>query len=89
MNLEIELPDLGPDGGDTAAISEWHFEEGEHLDKGDVLLEAISEADTVEIPCPASGVLVERLVEEDDIVRTGDPVALIETDEDVPDLEEA
>ena len=81
MNIEVELPDLGPEGGDEATIAEWRFEEGDTFEKGDVLLEALSAAGTVEVRCPDSGSLIERLVEEDERVRIGDPLALIE----VPD----
>ena len=78
----------GLNSGDTATIAEWLFEEGEHFDEGDILVEAVSEAGTVEVRSPAAGVLVEWLVEEGETVRTGDPLAVIETDEDLPDFHE-
>jgi len=89
MNIEVELPDLGLDGGDKATIVEWHFEEGDAVEEDEVLLEIESEAGTVEIPAPCSGVLVERAVDEDETVRIGELLAIIEVgDEDFEELEE-
>lgn len=94
MNVEVELPDLGAVGGDHATVVEWRFEEGEYVEEGEVLLEVASDSGSVEVPAPRSGTLVERIVDEDELVRVGEPVALIdcdeeETDEDIdPDEEE-
>ena len=89
MNIEVELPDLGLDGGDEATVVEWHFEEGDAVEENEVLLELESEAGTVEIPVPCAGVLVERIVDEDETVRTGELLAIIEaSDEDFEELEE-
>ena len=78
MNVEVELPDLGTDGGDHATVAEWHFEEGEFVEEGDILLEVSSESGAVEVPAPCAGTLLERIVDEDEMVRVGEPVALIE-----------
>jgi 2-oxoglutarate dehydrogenase E2 component (dihydrolipoamide succinyltransferase) len=83
MNVEVELPDLGNEAGDHATVVEWHFEEGEAVEQGEVLMEVSCEAGVIEVPCPRSGVLIERIVEEDEIVRAGEPIALLEcSDED-------
>jgi len=89
MNVEVELPDLGLDGGDEATVVEWHFEEGDTVEEDDILLDVESEAGTVEIPAPCSGVLIERAVDEDETVRVGELLAIIEArDEDLEELEE-
>ena len=82
MNVEVELPDLGEMGGSVARVAEWLFEEGEHVEEGETLLEVIGDLESLEIPCPCSGILVERRVEEDEVVRVGEPVAVIEGDEE-------
>ena len=84
MNIEIELPDLGDDAGDQATVSEWRFEEGDQVIEGDDLIEVATDDETIQVPAPVSGLLIEKLVEEDDLVRVGDPLAIIET----PDEEE-
>ena len=82
MNIEVELPDLDPEGGDQATVVEWHFEDGDEVAEGDILLEVECDAGTIEVPCPVDGILIERIVEEDEIVRTGEPLALVESIED-------
>jgi len=89
MSIEVELPDLGPDGGDQATVVEWRVEEGDEVEEGDVLLEVECESGTVEIHAPRSGTLLERVVEEDEVVRVGDVLAIIEArDEEFEEEEE-
>ena len=82
MNIEVELPDLGNDAGDHATVVEWHFEEGESVEQGEILMEVSCEAGVIDVPCPRAGTLIERIVEEDEIVRVGEPVALMECSDD-------
>jgi pyruvate/2-oxoglutarate dehydrogenase complex dihydrolipoamide acyltransferase (E2) component len=82
MNFEVELPELGGDGGDRATVAEWRFDEGEFVEKGDVLMEVSTESGTVEVHSPYAGYLIERIVDEDEIVRVGEPIAMIENNED-------
>ena len=89
MNVEVELPDLGSGGGDQATVIKWHFEEGDFVEEGEALPEVLCETGTVEVPCSRSGVLVERLVEQEDIVRVGEPVALLEVREEEEEIEQA
>ena len=82
MNIEVELPDLGNDSGDHATVVEWHFDEGEPVEQGEILMEVACDAGVIEVPAPRAGVLIERIVEEDEIVRVGEPVALMECSDD-------
>ena len=82
MNIEVEVPDLGLDGGDQATVVEWHFEEAEDVQEGECLLELECESGTIEVPSPVTGVLVERVVEEDEIVRVGELLAILEARND-------
>ena len=82
MDVDIELPDLGEGNGDGGVIAEWHFEEGEWVEEGEILLDVLAEMDTVPIPCPYTGRLIERVVEEDDTVRTGEVLGILEVAED-------
>jgi len=78
MNVEVELPDLGDSPGDTATIAEWLCDEGDLVDQDQHLLEVVAGGETIEVPSPASGVLVEKIAEEGDEVRVGDLLAIIE-----------
>jgi 2-oxoglutarate dehydrogenase E2 component (dihydrolipoamide succinyltransferase) len=81
MDYEVELPDLGPEGGDHATVSEWNFEEGEFVEHGEVLLEVICDAGAIDVVAPRPGILLERTVDEDDIVRIGETVAILDVKE--------
>ncbi len=85
MNVEVELPDLGPEGGDHGTVAEWHFDEGDWVEEGEILVEVLAELENVDVPSPCTGRLIERIVEEDEIVRAGEPVAIIDCpDEEMP-----
>ena len=88
MNVEVELPDLGDESGGEGTVSEWFCEEGESVAEGEPLLEVVSEGQTVEVPSPVTGVIIERLIEEDDLVRVGDILAIIEVEGELADEEE-
>lgn len=87
MNLEVEAPDLGADN-EQGTVTEWHFDEGEFVEEGEILLEISTDSGTVEVVAPQGGTLLERIVDEDEIVRTGEPVALLDCEEGVDEDEE-
>jgi pyruvate dehydrogenase E2 component (dihydrolipoamide acetyltransferase) len=67
----------------------WHKEEGEYVEKGEDLLEIESDKVTTLIESPASGVVRKIIVQEDEIVPCGTPIAVLaDEDEDIPDLDE-
>ena len=78
MNVEVELPDLGDEAGDEAIISEWRYEEGDFVEESDPLVEVVAGKETIDVPCPASGIIVEILMHEDDLARVGDVMAIME-----------
>ena len=82
MNVEVELPDLGPEGGSQARVAEWHFDEGDRVEEGEILCEVMGELASLEVRAPCSGTLLERVAEEDDTVRIGETLAIIEREED-------
>ena len=88
MNIEVELPDMGEGAGVEATIAEWYVEEGDHVDEGQVLVEMTYDGNTFDVLAPTSGTLLEQLVEEEDIVRVGDVLAVIETADAEADDEE-
>lgn len=79
----LMLPDLGL-GSREVVASLWLVELGGSLNAGDRLLEVLAGSVTVDLPAPAGGVLVETLVAEDEPLAIGQPLAVIESDEDEP-----
>ena len=67
-----------------AIIEFWHFKEGDHVDEGEDLVDLKADNDTsFTITAPVTGVLTNRLYNEDDEVEIGEVLAEIEEDTEV------
>ncbi|MBM4053563.1 MAG: biotin/lipoyl-binding protein [Planctomycetes bacterium] len=88
MKVEVELPEI--DGnGDEATVSFWYVEEDEEVEEGEDLVEMITDKTTFNIHAPVTGRLVEIYVQEGDVVKVGDIIATLETEEDEEDEEDS
>lgn len=79
----MRVPVLLPKWGMTmheGTIAEWMLGVGDRVVEGDVLATVETEKALGEVQAPASGRLVEVLVEESDTVEIGTVIAYIETD---------
>ena len=65
-------------------VLEWKKAVGETVEPDETLLEISTDKVDSEVPSPAGGRIVEILVEENDTVDVGTPIAVIETDVDAP-----
>lgn len=81
MKVEVELPEI-EGNGDEATVSFWYVEEDEEVEEGEDLVEMITDKTTFNINAPVTGRLVEIYVQEGDVVKVGDILATLETDED-------
>ena len=70
------LPDLGLPGV-TVVASGWLVEPGSAVVEGDRLLEVLAGSVTVDLPAPATGILSELLVSDDDELHVGQILAII------------
>lgn len=84
---KVVLPELG-ERAREAAISYWHFEEGDRVEEGEDLVEIATDKSTFKVPAPCSGVLTEVYYEEGDIVEAGEVLANIEEEEALFEEEE-
>jgi 2-oxoglutarate dehydrogenase E2 component (dihydrolipoamide succinyltransferase) len=75
----LTLPDLGLEGRPVKA-SLWLVRRGTRVAQGDALLEVLAGEATVDLPAPASGVLVRKLVEEDDVLEVGQRLAIVDAE---------
>lgn len=82
MRVEVELPDVESHNGDEATVSFWYVEEDEEVEEGEDLVEMITEKTTFNVTAPVSGRLVEVLAQEGDVLKVGDIVAILETEEE-------
>ena len=71
------LPDLGLDD-QPIALSMWLAKEGARVAQGDPVVEILAGSVTVDLPAPADGILVEKLVAQGESLAIGQRLAVIE-----------
>ncbi len=76
---DLILPDLGIDD-QPITVSLWLVEQGSRVKAEDPVLEVLAGPVTIDLPAGTDGVLVETLVAEDDPLRVGQRLAVIESD---------
>lgn len=78
---QVVLPDFGL-GDRPVAAGLWLVPLGSRVEEGDQLLEVSADCVVIDIPAPTGGTLVEALVSEDEPLEAGQPLAIIEADEE-------
>ncbi|MEM1054338.1 MAG: 2-oxo acid dehydrogenase subunit E2 [Bacteroidota bacterium] len=81
--VDVVMPKMG-ESVMEGTVLEWKKAVGEIVEPDETLLEISTDKVDSEVPSPAGGRLVEILVEENDTVDVGTPIAVIETDVDAP-----
>ena len=76
MAETISMPKLGFDMQEGVLVR-WVKNEGENINKGDVLAEIETDKATIEVESSASGVIRKLLVEAGSVVPVGDPIAVV------------
>lgn len=79
--VEVVMPQMGESVMEGTVI-EWTKNVGDSVEVDETLLEIATDKVDTEVPSPEAGVLVEILVEADETVEVGQPIAIIETDAD-------
>lgn len=77
--IEITLSEAGK-ALEEAAIQNWFIEEGDLVHEGDDLVELSTDAGTITVQAPASGVLVEVYYDEGESVTKEDILCIIDPD---------
>ncbi|MGA2799273.1 MAG: biotin/lipoyl-containing protein [Thermoguttaceae bacterium] len=78
---ELTLPDLGIDD-QPITVSSWLVKRGTPVTEDEPVLEVLCGGVTVDLPAAINGILVEKLVSDDEVLEVGQGLAVIET----PDL---
>ena len=81
------LPAMG-ESVDEATVTQWLKNEGDIIEADDAVVEIATDKVDSEVPSEISGKLLKKLVEENQVVRVGEPLAIIETSEELPEVEE-
>ncbi len=78
--FEVLAKGLGKNA-DEATVKTWFFEEGDAVTEGDELVELTTEDSAVMISAPATGVLTEVCIDEDDTVQRDEVLCIIDDEE--------
>ena len=84
MRYSLLLPELGLDDS-SIVLSLWLVPLGSEVTEGDRLVEVLADGVTIDLPSPASGVLVEIAAGEDDRLQAGQLLGVVETQGDTPE----
>jgi len=76
--IELCLPDLGLDD-QPITLSVWLVPRGARVTACERVAEVLAGPATVDLPSPVDGVIIKRLVDEDEAIIVGQPLAVIET----------
>ncbi|MDL1912546.1 2-oxo acid dehydrogenase subunit E2 [Chloroflexi bacterium CFX6] len=76
MAETINMPKLGFDMAEGTLVR-WVKQIGEQINKGDVLAEIETDKATVEVESPASGVVLQHIVDEGAVVPVNAPIAVV------------
>lgn len=79
MHHEVKLPSMGEDTDGEISVSFWLVNEGDTVKKGEDLLELTTDKAAFTLPSPRRGTVVERLVEEGDVVGVGDVLCVLDS----------
>ena len=84
---KLLLPAMG-ESVDEATVTQWLKNEGDNIEADEAVVEIATDKVDSEVPSEISGKLLKKLVEENQVVRVGEPIAIIETEEELSDLTE-
>ncbi len=75
--IEFKMPKMG-ESITEGTIIEWHVNEGDSFEEGDILLEVATDKVDNEVPAPYSGNMVEHKFSNGDVVPIGEVIAILE-----------
>jgi len=79
MSVQVTMPQLG-ESVTEGTVTRWLKKVGDSVKADEALLEVSTDKVDTEIPSPVSGVLVEIIVNEDEVVAVGAVIAVISSD---------
>ena len=76
--FQLLLPKMG-ESVEEATIINWLKDIGDKIDEDDLIVEIATDKVDSEVPSEVSGILIEKLCNVNDVVKVGQPLAVIET----------
>ncbi len=77
------MPEMG-ESVTEGTVLEWHVSAGDSVEEGDTMVEVSTDKVDAEVPAPASGTVTKILVQPDEEIEVGKPMAEIDTNGGAP-----
>src|ERR671931_415905 len=77
QTVQLLMPEMG-ESVTEGTVLEWHVSEGDSVEEGQTMVEVSTDKVDAEVPAPASGTVTKLLVEVDDEIEVGKPMAEID-----------
>src|SRR4051794_28393095 len=88
QKVQLVMPEMG-ESVTEGTVLEWHVSEGGSVEEGDTMVEVSTDKVDAEVPAPASGTVTKILVQPDEEIQVGKPMAEIDTNGGPPEASEA
>ncbi len=77
MSTEVRIPSVGESVVEVQ-IGQWLVKEGQAVARDQPIVELETDKATVELPCPAAGVVARLLKSEGETAKVGEPIAIVD-----------
>jgi len=88
QTVQLLMPEMGESVTDGTVL-EWHVSEGDPVEEGQTMVEVSTDKVDAEVPAPASGTVTKIMVQVDEEVDVGNPLAEIDPNGGPPETDEA
>src|SRR5215475_10377548 len=76
QKVQLLMPEMG-ESVTEGTVLEWHVSEGESVEEGQTMVEVSTDKVDAEVPAPAAGTVTKIMVQVDEEVDVGKPLAEI------------
>src|SRR5947208_12181368 len=87
QKVQLLMPEMG-ESVTEGTVLEWHVSEGDSVSEGDTMVEVSTDKVDAEVPAPASGTVTKILVQPDETIDVGKPLAEIDPNGGPPEAKE-
>src|SRR3954453_20497711 len=77
QKVQLLMPEMG-ESVTEGTVLEWHVSEGDSVEEGDTMVEVSTDKVDAEVPAPATGTVTKILVQPDEEIEVGKPMAEID-----------
>ena len=86
QKVQLLMPEMG-ESVTEGTVLEWHVSEGDSVEEGDTMVEVSTDKVDAEVPAPASGTVTKIMVQVDEEVDVGKPLAEIDPNGGPPEAD--